>query len=267
MIVYSLMSITLFLISLLASLVGAISGIGGGVIIKPILDSIGIMNVSTISFLSGCTVLTMTITSLIRNKKNKSGTNINYGVTFYLAIGSAFGGVIGKVLFDIIRNNLSSENIVGLIQSIILLIINIVIILYFKNKSNINTLKINNKSICILMGISLGVISSFLGIGGGPLNIALLYYFLSMSAKESTINSLFIIFFSQVTSLVTTLLTGNIPEFDLIFLVLMCSGGVLGGIVGSKVGKKMDDCKTENFFMLVLCMLTFINIFNIIKFI
>lgn len=261
------MSIILFIVSLVSSLIGAISGIGGGVIIKPILDSMGIMSVSTISFLSGCTVLTMTITSLIRNKKNKGGTNINYGVTFYLAIGSALGGVIGKVLFDMIKNNVSSENIIGLIQSIILLIINIVIIFYMKNKSNINTLKINNKSICILMGLSLGVISSFLGIGGGPLNIALLYYFLSMSAKESAINSLFIIFFSQVTSLVTTLLTRNIPEFDFIFLVLMCSGGVLGAIAGSRLSKKMDDSKTEKFFMLVLFILIFINIFNIIKFI
>ena len=98
-----------------------------------------------------------------------------------------------------------------MIQSIILLIINVVIIFYMKNKSSIRTLKIN---ICILIGLSLGIISSFLGIGGGPLNIAVLYYFLSMSAKESTINSLFIIFFSQVTSLVTTLLTWDITKFD-----------------------------------------------------
>lgn len=261
------MGIALFIVSLLSSLVGAISGIGGGVIIKPILDSIGIMNISTISFLSGCTVLTMTITSLIRNKKNKSETNINYSVTIFLAIGSALGGVTGKGLFDIAKNNVSSENIIGLIQSIILLIINIIIIFYMKNKSNIRTLKVSNKIVCILMGFSLGVISSFLGIGGGPLNIALLYYFLSMSAKETAINSLFIIFFSQVTSLVTTLVTFNVPKFDLIFLVLMCSGGVLGGIIGSKISKKMDDCKTERFFVLVLFILIFINIFNIIKFV
>ena len=43
-----------------ASIVGAICGIGGGVIIKPVLDSFGVLDVTAISFLSGCTVLSMT---------------------------------------------------------------------------------------------------------------------------------------------------------------------------------------------------------------
>ena len=49
-----------FLICFLASAVGAVCGIGGGVIIKPVLDAFGILDVETISFLSGCTVLSMT---------------------------------------------------------------------------------------------------------------------------------------------------------------------------------------------------------------
>ena len=48
-----------FLVSLLASVVGAICGIGGGVIIKPVLDLLHLESVSTISFLSVCTVLSM----------------------------------------------------------------------------------------------------------------------------------------------------------------------------------------------------------------
>ena len=49
-----------FLISFIASTVGAICGVGGGVIIKPVLDLFGVASVSTVSFLSGCTVLSMT---------------------------------------------------------------------------------------------------------------------------------------------------------------------------------------------------------------
>ena len=54
-----------FLVCFLASVVGAICGIGGGVIIKPVLDAFGIMDVATISFLSGCTVLSMRLYSLV----------------------------------------------------------------------------------------------------------------------------------------------------------------------------------------------------------
>ncbi|MBQ2105458.1 MAG: sulfite exporter TauE/SafE family protein, partial [Lachnospiraceae bacterium] len=57
--------VLVFAICFLASVIGAICGIGGGVIIKPALDAFGIMDVSTISFLSGCTVLSMTTYSVI----------------------------------------------------------------------------------------------------------------------------------------------------------------------------------------------------------
>lgn len=53
-----------------ASVVGAICGIGGGVLIKPLLDAFGVLSVSTISFLSGCTVLAMSCYSVVRAKQS-----------------------------------------------------------------------------------------------------------------------------------------------------------------------------------------------------
>ena len=52
------------LICLLATTLGAISGIGGGVIIKPVLDATASISVSQISFLSGCSVLAMSIVEI-----------------------------------------------------------------------------------------------------------------------------------------------------------------------------------------------------------
>ena len=49
------MEILVLLIAFGASVVGAICGIGGGVIIKPLLDAFGIASVAEISFLSGST--------------------------------------------------------------------------------------------------------------------------------------------------------------------------------------------------------------------
>ena len=53
-------------ICLLASVIGSICGIGGGVIVKPVLDSMGIMSVETVSFLSGLMVMSMSIYLLER---------------------------------------------------------------------------------------------------------------------------------------------------------------------------------------------------------
>lgn len=56
----------IMIVCFFSSVVGAICGIGGGVIIKPVLDATGIMEVATASFLSGCTVLSMSRYHFIR---------------------------------------------------------------------------------------------------------------------------------------------------------------------------------------------------------
>ena len=61
------MVLVFFVVSILSCTVGSICGIGGGVIIKPVLDATGIMGVSSISFLSGCTVLAMSVVSVYKN--------------------------------------------------------------------------------------------------------------------------------------------------------------------------------------------------------
>ena len=56
------------LVSFFASVIGSICGIGGGVIIKPVLDAFGLYSVSTISFMSGCIVLSMTTYNVLKAK-------------------------------------------------------------------------------------------------------------------------------------------------------------------------------------------------------
>ncbi|HBG5344245.1 TPA: sulfite exporter TauE/SafE family protein [Clostridioides difficile] len=256
-----------FIISSISAFAGAISGIGGGVIIKPLIDSIGTMEVSTVSFLSGITVLTMASVSLLKNVMGKSKIKVETNITLYLALGSATGGVLGNNIFNILKNKVENENSIGVTQSIMLLLINIIIMIYIKNKSNIKTLNIKNKFIFVLLGMGLGLISAFLGIGGGPLNIVVLYYFLSMSPKEAAINSLFIILFSQVFSLANTIINNKMPSFNILVLVVMCLGGVLGALEGNQQSKKMNDENVEKFFLIILWILIVINVFNIIKFI
>ena len=89
------MYILFFLISFFASIVGAICGIGGGIIIKPVMDAFGVLDVSVINFLSGCTVLSMTTYSVCKSFVAKdSSVNMKTGTP--LAIGAAIGGLIGK---------------------------------------------------------------------------------------------------------------------------------------------------------------------------
>ena len=90
-----LITFVFFLVSILSSAAGSICGIGDGVIIKPVLDATGIMSVSGISFLSGCTVLAMSVVSVYKNMR--AGTaKLNLKTATGLAVGAALGGVAGK---------------------------------------------------------------------------------------------------------------------------------------------------------------------------
>ena len=159
-----------FLVSILSSLAGSICGIGGGVIIKPVLDATGIMSVSSISFLSGCTVLAMSIVSVYKNIRAKSA-KLDVKIATALAVGAAAGGVIGKTMFQSLKTAVGDENLVGLVQAAVLIVITLGTLIYTIYKARIKTKEYRQVWLCIVIGIILGVMSSFLGIGGGPLSL------------------------------------------------------------------------------------------------
>ena len=221
-----------FLISFTACIVGAICGMGGGVIIKPVLDFIQFGSASTISFMSGCTVLAMTTYSVGKSLLNREKT-VEMKTATPLAIGAAIGGVMGKTLFNTIRNMFENRQMVGAVQAGALAVITIATLIYTINKEKITTKNIQGPVGCFTIGLVLGVVSSFLGIGGGPINLVVLYYFFSMQTKTAAANSLYVILFSQGASVISTFVTG-VPEFELPKLLLMMAGGVAGAYFGAK---------------------------------
>lgn len=254
-----------WIVSFGASIAGAICGIGGGVLIKPLLDAFGVLSVATISFLSGCTVLSMSCYSVAKAKTSgESLVDLKTGTP--LAIGAAVGGIAGKMMFQVIASLSSDRNKVGAVQAACLLVITFGTLIYTLRKDKIHTHHVTNPVGCILIGLVLGICSSFLGIGGGPINLVVLYYFFSMETKTAAQNSLYIILFSQITSLLNTLISRTVPEFSLGLLVLMVVGGLLGGIAGRAINKKIDADTVNRLFIWLMVAIMFINVYNIYQF-
>lgn len=253
------MKIILFLVAVCASTIGAISGMGGGVIIKPVMDAVSGLSASTISFMSCCTVLSMAVSTYIRGLKNS--VKLDYKILIPLAFGGAIGGIAGKNVFHLVEG----LGNISLIQSILLLLIYIGVLTYVFLKRIITTRTVRAIVPSLIIGFSLGSVSAFLGIGGGPINIAVLSYFYSSTPKITAKNSLFIILFSQLTSLGTTILSG-IPTFDAKTLVLMCCGGILGAIIGGKISKHLSEKSVERLFIVVLLSLIALGSYNIYTF-
>ncbi len=250
-----------FLVALGASVVGAVCGIGGGVIIKPVLDLLHLESVSTISFLSGCTVLSMSCYSVIKSLlAGEKRVSLKTGTP--LALGAALGGLVGNQLFGLVRGLSDNPDRVGAVQAACLAVITVGTLLYTRNKARIASYRVTNKGLCVLIGLALGCMSSFLGIGGGPINLVVLYFFFSMDTKTAAANSLYIIFFSQLCSLLTTLLTSSVPEFRWPVLVLMAAGGLGGGVLGRQLNRRMQGEAVEKLFMALMVVIICISVFN-----
>lgn len=250
-------------VSLLASVIGAIAGIGGGVIIKPVLDLLGIMNVSSISFLSGCTVLSMSAYNASRSLVS-GDRSLKKEIAFPLGIGAAAGGVLGKYLFSLASSVFESSSRVGAIQSACLTVITLLTLIYTLKPSILPAYRVKNPIVSVLGGLTLGLISAFLGIGGGPINLMALSVLYSMDMKEAAQNSLMVIFLSQLASLISTLVTRSVPEFSILILILMAACGILGGVIGRIFNKKLTSQKVRTIYLASIVLIILLSIRNFI---
>lgn len=256
----------LFIMSLCASSVGAVCGVGGGVIIKPALDALGLTDVSSASFLSACTVLIMTGYSVFKEIKSPD-KKLDMVHMPPLAFGAAIGGVAGKYIFEKVKSLLPFADMVGAYQAVFLGIIATGLLIYTIKKQNIKTKRIDGRTICFLFGIALGCMSSFLGIGGGPIDLVILMYFFSMDTKTAAQNSLFIIFIAQLFSLGYTFCSGSVPAVKTIEVLLMVAGGFAGGIMGRKINATIDNNAVDKLFIILLGVIMLISIYNFFRYI
>src|SRR5699024_5448607 len=217
-----------FFIGLAASVFGALAGLGGGIIIKPVLDLLGQFDVETIGILSAATVFSMSAVSLVSSVRQN--IKIKIKLSMWIALSSIIGGVIRKLAFIFTVECIQNSELVSLIQASILAILMVVIFIFVKYKHRFKTYQLKNPLMIIGVGLALGVLAAFLGIGGGPFNVAILTLLFSMNSKEAGLNSIFIIFFSQISSLMYTASTTGFGAFDLVMLPYMIVGGVLGGL-------------------------------------
>ncbi len=247
------------LVILAATTLGAFVGLGGGVIIKPVLDFIGAEPRMQVDFLSAVAVFTMSIVSTLKQIRNK--VSFDKSIILFIAFGSIAGGFLGSCCMDIL-SGFVHQGIVRCIQAFALAILITAVSIYVaKDRKSFH---IRNKLATVFVGLSLGFIASFLGIGGGPINVAVLTLFFSMNVKESAVYSVAIIFFSQLSKLITIFVSSGIQPYvhqwkTLIFILPVA---ILGGIIGAKFNRKFDDKTIRKTFVAVMILLIILNIYN-----
>ena len=232
-----------FVIAICATTVGALTGMGGGVIIKPVLDLLGNYDAATIGLLSSVTVFAMSVVSIIKQIRQK--TRIPGMTALPLAVGSVIGGTVGEQILKALIRALGDNRAVVVTQNICLGLLIILVFVYMLKKDKLPTLHKRGLVLSTLVGVLLGFFSSFLGIGGGPINVALLIFIFSLDTKTATVCSIITILFAQISKLGTVMLTTGFAPFDLAMLPVMIIGAITGGWLGAKLNKQLPEKTVE----------------------
>ena len=268
------------LIALLSTFVGSLTGMGGGIIMKPLIDLLGDYGSEGASMLSSCAVLAMSLVNVARRvigaaaKKRKEGageadaqrepeqSEVPASRLITLALGSTVGGYAGQVIFDALSGSSSS---VKQVQNAVMAALVLVIFFYMLFSARLPRFHFKAVAVYALVGVALGVISSFLGIGGGPVNVAVLTLMFSMDIKTAVFASLLSVLFTQTTKLLTVLITKGVSPFMQEMMPFMIAGAVIGGFAGALVVKKLSK-KTVRIIFCALQVVVFavciINIFR-----
>ncbi len=245
-----------FIIVLLATTIGGIAGMGGGVIIKPALDFMGV-DIAVTAVLAAVTVLTMTVVSMIRQSMGKFKIDRDM---ILLAAAALVGGVAGNLLF-VWAMSAWSDASVNMVQ----IIVSIVLLVFALLKDVIKKTKFTKPITFIAAGLLLGAVSTFVGIGGGPINVAVLVVFFGFAVKRAVVASIFIIMAAQLVNVVTMMIQGDMFGYDLTALWYMVPAAIIGGLLGVVFGKKLKDEYVNLIFFTAVCLIILLNVHNLMS--
>lgn len=252
-----------FTIAIISTTIGALTGVGGGVIMKPLLDILGHYDTLTISTLSAFTVFSMATASIIKQLIAK--TKIDLSIVVPLALGSILGGVVGQKLLAYLTSIIENKAYIIVIQNSTLAILIIIILLYTINRAKIKSLHLQGIWLSSGVGMMLGIISSFLAIGGGPINVIAFVYLFSYDLKKATQSSIITIFFAQIANIVSIQSLYGFGSQDLAIMPFMIIGAISGGLIGSKFTSILSENAVVKAFNILQIVVFTICLLNILK--
>jgi uncharacterized protein len=227
-------ALILAVLGFLAGCLGAIVGLGGGIIIIPVLalyfhlpfpQAIGASLVSVIA--------TSTATSSIHVERHV--TDMKLGMT--LELGTTLGAAIAAMLaHSVNRKILGVLFIAFLLYSAFSLLRRAWTTRLEKTESEVPAYTVRNYPIGLAASFVAGAFSGLLGVGGGPIKVPVMYLFMGVPLRVATATSNFMIGVTAATSAYIYYGHGDIRLDVVVPLVIgVFSGSMLGARLAPRV--------------------------------
>lgn len=237
-----------------AGVLGSIIGLGGGIIVMPVLTFLGMPH--TVAANSSLfAAFSNSIASTVSYAKQK---RIDYKMGLRLGLMSVPGTVLGALI---------SAQITPATFKILFGLVLVASCYYIFVKKNISAKPPDPSKYMLIasaaISFSAGTLSSLFGIGGGIVFVPLMIIGLGLLVKNATATSQLILMFSSFSGLVSHALLGHA---DFQYALLLSIGAFAGGLIGAKISVDMKDNSVRILIiaaMLVVVVKMFLDAFGI----
>ena len=206
-----------------AGVLGSMIGLGGGIIVVPVLTFLGFSPTAAASN-SLFAALSNAIASTISYSKQK---RIEYPLGIKLGLLSITGTVLGALI---------SSDVAPDVFKVLFGLVLVASAVYIFVRRNLESReKIISKQMMIFaIGASFfaGIISSFFGIGGGVVFVPLMVAGMGIAMKRAAPTSQLILLFASLSGVITHSLLGHPDFMQAGFLAI---GSFIGGLVGARL--------------------------------
>ena len=219
----------LILLGFAAGVLGSMIGLGGGIIVVPVLTFLGFPPTAAASN-SLFAALSNAIASTISYSKQK---RIVYSLGLKLGLLSIPGTILGAIISTDI-----APDIFKILFGFVLIASAAYIFLRKKIESKEKIISKQIMLFAIGASFSAGVISSFFGIGGGIIFVPLMVVGMGMAMKKAAPTSQMILLFASLSGVIVHSLLGH-PDF--LQAGLLAIGSFIGGLVGARLSVDIKE--------------------------
>jgi len=223
-----------------AGILGSMIGLGGGIIVVPVLTFLGFPPTVAAS------------NSLFAALSNSIASTISYSrqkrIEYFLGLKLGLLAIPGTILGAILSTDIAPD-IFKILFGLVLIASAIYIFLrkQIESKEKI----ISKQMIIFAIGSSFfaGIISSFFGIGGGIIFVPLMVVGMGMSMKKAAPTSQLILFFASLSGVIVHSVLGHPDFLQAGFLAI---GSFFGGLVGAKLSLSVKERNLKILISIVL---------------
>jgi uncharacterized membrane protein YfcA len=210
-------------LSLVGAFIGAMAGffgIGGGMMLVPVLLAIGI----DIKAAIGISIVQMVFASIFGSYLNWKKGSLILGEGIFVGLGGFVGGYAGGAVTHLVSDSVLQFLFLGILLFALLRLF------FSKHHTDESQTKTLNKGLLFAIGALIGVFSITLGIGGSiiltPILVGLLHY----PIKKAVSAGLFFVVFSSLAGLISRLMNGTIDFHNGLIVATASLFGVALGI-------------------------------------